>query len=189
MVHPVKTPLGAVGAVTRASFGAARHTLRTLGDAVAAGRALVASVAGRRHPDGASRPEAGTSGEPAAAHPAEPRKWHGDPLAEEAAPAEPEPVDEAPVEPAREQVATEPSAVTGRGDDEEIPSPAVQPDEEDVEVTTPVGTTGAGPGSNPDTTESDLQQPGTEPLMDPATTKRVKREAETLRRASERRKD
>lgn len=56
---------------------------------------------------------------------------------------------------------------------------------DDVEVQTPVGTTGAGEGYNPDTNESDLQQPGTEPLMDPSTTKSVKSEAETLRKAAD----
>ncbi|WP_310964598.1 hypothetical protein [Nocardioides terrisoli] len=56
---------------------------------------------------------------------------------------------------------------------------------EDVEVQTPVGTTGAGRATNPDTTETDLQQPGTEPLMDPATTKAVRSEAEILQRAAD----
>lgn len=178
MIHPVRTPLGVVGAVTRASLGAVRHPVHTVGEVVTVGRGLVvAVVAGHR-----SDPVRST--ESASAQPAEPRKWHGDPLARQAAPDSGGIVDE-PTGP----VVTEPSAVTARNDADEIPSPAVQPDEEDVEVTTPVGTTGAGPGVNPDTTESDLQQPGTEPLMDPATTKRVKREAEMLRRASERRKD
>jgi hypothetical protein len=54
------------------------------------------------------------------------------------------------------------------------------------EVETPVGTTGAGEGYNPDTGETDLQQPGTEPLMDPSTTKAVASESETLRRAADR---
>jgi hypothetical protein len=53
------------------------------------------------------------------------------------------------------------------------------------DVTTPVGTASAGPAYNPDTTESDLQQPGTEPLMDPATTKAVASEAATLSRAAD----
>jgi len=53
------------------------------------------------------------------------------------------------------------------------------------EVTTPVGTTGAGPAYNPDTGETDLQQPGTEPLMEPSTTKAVASEAETLRRGAD----
>jgi hypothetical protein len=53
------------------------------------------------------------------------------------------------------------------------------------EVTTPVGTTGAGAAYNPDTAETDLQQPGTEPLMDPSTTKAVASETETLRRGAD----
>jgi hypothetical protein len=60
------------------------------------------------------------------------------------------------------------------------------PDPYDVEVETPVGTTGAGPGYNPSTAEADLQQPGTEPIMDPATTKSVKAETDHLRKAAER---
>jgi hypothetical protein len=56
---------------------------------------------------------------------------------------------------------------------------------DDVEVETPVGTTGAGVGDHPDTGETDLQQPGTEPPMDPSTTKSVKSEADTLRRAAD----
>ncbi len=46
------------------------------------------------------------------------------------------------------------------------------------EVTTPVGTTGAGTAYNPDTAETDLQQPGTEPLLDPSTTKTIAAEAD-----------
>lgn len=54
-----------------------------------------------------------------------------------------------------------------------------------TEVTTPVGTTGADVARNPDTTETDLQQPGTEPLMDPSLTKAVSSEAETGARAAD----
>jgi len=56
------------------------------------------------------------------------------------------------------------------------------------EITTPSGITAAGPGYNPDTTETDLLQPGTEPLMDPATTKAVKAEARMLSKAASRKK-
>ena len=35
------------------------------------------------------------------------------------------------------------------------------------DITTPSGIPAAGPGFNPDTTDTDLHQPGTEPLMDP----------------------
>ena len=50
---------------------------------------------------------------------------------------------------------------------------------------TPSGIPAAGDATNPDTTETDLHQPGTEPLMDPATVKAVKSESEVLRRAAD----
>jgi hypothetical protein len=56
---------------------------------------------------------------------------------------------------------------------------------EDSSVETPVGTTGADPAFNPDTTESDLQQVGTEPLMDPSLTRAVRSEAETGARGAD----
>jgi ribonuclease E len=54
----------------------------------------------------------------------------------------------------------------------------------DVDVTTPVGTTGAGAGFNPDTAEADLQQPQTPPVVDPALTKTVKSAQRTGKKAS-----
>jgi hypothetical protein len=54
--------------------------------------------------------------------------------------------------------------------------------EEGPEYTTPVGTTAAGESVLPNT---DLQQPGTEPLMDPATVNAVKSESETMQRAAD----
>jgi hypothetical protein len=50
---------------------------------------------------------------------------------------------------------------------------------------TPSGIPAAGDGINPDTTETDLHQPGTEPLMDPATVKAVKSESEVMSRAAD----
>jgi hypothetical protein len=55
----------------------------------------------------------------------------------------------------------------------------------DIDVETPVGTTGADVGYNPDTAEADLQQPETEPVMDPSLTKSIRSESETLSRASD----
>ena len=55
----------------------------------------------------------------------------------------------------------------------------------DVDIVTPVGTTGADVGYNPDTAEADLQQPGTQPVLDPATAKAILKEAETLRKAAD----
>jgi hypothetical protein len=57
---------------------------------------------------------------------------------------------------------------------------------DDVDVETPVGTTGAGAGHNPDTAEADLQQPGTEPLLDPGTAKAIRNESTMMRKDAER---
>jgi hypothetical protein len=76
---------------------------------------------------------------------------------------------------------------------QETPRPSVPsrptPDPYDLGVATPVGTTGAAPAYNPSTAESDLQQPGTEEIMEPSTTKRIKSEAEMMRKAAERNPD
>lgn len=55
---------------------------------------------------------------------------------------------------------------------------------EDI-LRTPSGIPAAGDGINPDTTETDLHQPGTEPLMDPATVNAIVSESEVLRRAAD----
>lgn len=55
---------------------------------------------------------------------------------------------------------------------------------EDI-LRTPSGIPAAGDGINPDTTETDLHQPGTEPLMDPATVKAIASESEVLRRGAD----
>lgn len=54
------------------------------------------------------------------------------------------------------------------------------------EIRTPSGIPAAGPGVNPSTGETDLVQPGTEPIMDPATTKAVAAEARMMQRAAAR---
>jgi len=54
--------------------------------------------------------------------------------------------------------------------------------EEGPDLTTPVGTTAAGESALPNT---DLQQPGTEPLMDPATVNAARSEAEIMQRAAD----
>ena len=53
------------------------------------------------------------------------------------------------------------------------------------EVLTPSGIPAADEAHNPDTTDTDLHQPGTEPLMDPATVKAVRSEAEVMQRAAD----
>jgi hypothetical protein len=54
----------------------------------------------------------------------------------------------------------------------------------EIGIETPVGTTGADVGHNPDTAEADLQQPGTAPLVDDATVKAIKSETKTGRKAA-----
>jgi hypothetical protein len=89
----------------------------------------------------------------------------------------------------RESFATEPKATSrasehGRsGNDAGIDEWAAEVD--DVDIETPVGTTGADVGHNPDTAEADLQQPGTEPLLDPATAKSVRSEAAMMQKAAD----
>lgn len=69
------------------------------------------------------------------------------------------------------------------------PAPPTQPRSAEApgeEVRTPSGIEAADEGHNPDTAEADLHQPGTEPLVDPATAKSVRSEADTLRRGARR---
>ncbi len=92
--------------------------------------------------------------------------------------------------------ATEPHASTrdeGHGDAQLQPAEQAEIAEEvaeaipggDLDLETPVGTTGADVGHNPDTAEADLQQPGTPPLVDDATANAVASESETLGRAAD----
>jgi hypothetical protein len=93
-----------------------------------------------------------------------------------------------------EAFATEPKAVSresahggGRATDAEIDAwieEAMARD--DVDVETPVGTTGAEVGHNPDTAEADLQQSGTPPVLDPGIAKAVRSESEILRKDADR---
>lgn len=97
-------------------------------------------------------------------------------------------------EPPHESFATEPKAVSrdsahgGRASDAEIDAwiDEAMARGSDVDIETPVGTTGAGVGHNPDTAEADLQQPGTEPLLDPGTAKAIRSESEMLRKDAQR---
>jgi hypothetical protein len=87
---------------------------------------------------------------------------------------------------------TEPKAATRgsahggpAGDREEVSGYVEEIVTDDLDIETPVGTTGAEVGTNPSTAEADLQQPGTPPVLDPATVKAVESESEILRKASD----
>ncbi len=69
----------------------------------------------------------------------------------------------------------------------ETPKPAEQVANGDGDdVTTPAGTPGAALGSNPSTAEQDLNQPGTEGIVEGSTAKAIASETETLRKAADR---
>ena len=96
-------------------------------------------------------------------------------------------------EPPHESFATEPKAVSresahgGRATDAEIDAwidEAVARGV-DLDTETSVGTTGAGTATNPDMAEDDLQQPGTEPLLDPGAAKAIRAESEMMGKAAD----
>ena len=68
-----------------------------------------------------------------------------------------------------------------------VMAPALGLSEDEAEdlLRTPSGIPAAGDGINPDTTETDLHQPGTEPIMDPATVKAAASEAAMMSRAAD----
>jgi hypothetical protein len=85
--------------------------------------------------------------------------------------------------------ATEPHASTrdeGHGDAQLQPAEQAEIAEEvaeampggDLDLETPVGTTGADVGWNPDTAEADLQQPETAPGVDPGLTSSIRKDQE-----------
>jgi hypothetical protein len=96
-------------------------------------------------------------------------------------------------EPPGESFATEPKAVSrdsehgGHASDAEIDAwiDDAMARGSDVGVETPVGTTGASAGYNPDTAEADLQQPGTEPLFDAGSAKAIRSESEMMQKAAD----
>lgn len=177
----IKPITGTVTGAVRGAWGAARHPIATgsyaLGLTRGIARAVVGALQDTAGPTHASSvvptPEQPTTAEAPAEAPPDldevadvESSWRPDPGA-----------------------ATEPKAASRQSahggpvapvEAEELDEPDI-----DADVITPAGTTGVAPGENPDTGTTDLQQPGTEPLMDPSTTKAVRSEAETLRKAAE----
>lgn len=184
----IKPITGTVTGLVRAACTAALHPVATSSYAVGLTRGIARAVTGALE-------EAGGPGHAVTGPPPEPRRTT--PGAPPPAPPRTTPgtpPDLSDVAGAEDDWEPEPGAMTeptaasrqsahggpgGAVDATELDEPDI-----DTEVVTPVGTTGAAPGENPDTGPTDLQQPGTEPLMDPATTKAVRSETETLRRAA-----
>lgn len=177
--HPISSAAYTAG-MARGLVGAAVHGITVTGHDDEAGRAAVPSQRA------ASTEQAA---QPAAAPPEPQRVLKPVPTADEL----PEPiVIEAEDEEPGEAFATEPKAVSresahgGSSDtDAEVDAWAEEATRTDVDVETPVGTTGADVGHNPDTAEADLQQPLTQPLLDPAEAKALRKEAEIMQRAAD----
>jgi ParB-like chromosome segregation protein Spo0J len=186
-----------IGSIKNAALGTLRHPLgatqKVVGQAVGVARDTAGTVAHRVTglvPGRKSRPTTPTTTSRPVPAP-ETRKVHGDPMAPKAParkktaakkPAAKKPAKAAAKKPTKKTAApSAPSAPPKKAP----PSAAEVAAGEDSEVTTPVGTTGADVATNPDTTETDLQEPGTEPLMDPGTVKAVASEAETLQKGAD----
>jgi hypothetical protein len=165
IVHPVRTATTVAGQTVGVAAGGARTAIR-----------IIDRAAGQVRGHGSSAPAPGateTSRAPDATPP--------QPAAQKA--------------PARKPAARK----TGKKTAKKAPSaraatiaPALSVTEEEVtedDLRTPAGIPAADEGHNPDTAETDLYQPGTEPLMDPATVKSAKSEAETMQRAADPDKD
>lgn len=175
-MSPVSTAVKVTRGVVGGCAHAVTHPISSAGYAVGLARGAVAYVRGQRTPG-----EPGADAGPVTPTPATtsaPPDAHTEP-APQRAPAPPvaEPSATEPKSPSRNAAHGGPGDATVDDWREEI--------EGGPDVETPVGTTGAGPGHNPDTGETDLQQPGTEPLMDPSLTKAIKSESETLQKAAD----
>jgi hypothetical protein len=158
IIHPVQTASSVAGQTIGVAAAGARTTMRILDRA--AGQVLRGSTTDWSTPDPAPEPDV----------------------------TPPPPTDVATAEaPARKTAkkATRKKAPSARA---ATVAPALSVSEEEAleeDLRTPSGIPAADEGHNPDTAETDLYQPGTEPLMDPATVKSVKSEAEVLQRASD----
>ncbi len=187
ITHPARTAGAVAGAAIGASVGAAtagmRTTARVLGWAF-------------EHAGGPGPERAASPSRPAPAPEAEPT-----PAAETAGPARKSPATKAPAKKSPAKKAAAKKSAAKKTGARKAPSkkaavmaPALGIPETEIETATgtedelrtPSGIPAAGEGINPDTTETDLHQPGTEPLVDPATVKAVASESEVLRRGADR---
>jgi hypothetical protein len=190
-VNPIRTATGliqlpahaaaaAVGTAAGLATTSARTTARVIGWAVA--RATGPSPQRPPRADGTTAPAADVSAADVTAADV--------PVAREVAePATRTPAVKAPARkaPARKTPARKTPARKAPSRKAAVVAPALGltgAEAEDL-LRTPSGIPAAGDGINPDTTETDLHQPGTEPLMDPATVKAVASESAMLRRAAD----
>jgi hypothetical protein len=184
IIHPVRTATSVAGQTMGVAAAGARTTMRIIDRAAGQVRGDSPDVWSTTDP--AETPDATqgapeTSGAPAAT------------LVEPA--ARKAPAKKAPARKTSAKKATAKKAAPKKAAPKKAPSaraatvaPALSMTEEEViedAVRTPSGIPAADEGYNPDTAETDLHQPGTEPLMDPATVKSIKSEAEVMQRAAD----
>jgi hypothetical protein len=190
IIHPVRTATSVAGQTMGVAAAGARTTMRIIDRAAGQVRGgdssdvwsttdpADASDATRGGPEASSAPAA-TLVEPAARK-APAKKASAKKAQSKKAPAKKAAAKKAPARKATVKKAPSARAATI--------APALSLTEEEVTedaVRTPSGIPAADEGYNPHTAETDLHQPGTEPLMDPATVKSVRSEAEVMQRAAD----
>ena len=179
IIHPVRTTTSVAGQTWGVAAAGARTTMRIIDRAAGQVRGDSSDVRSATDP---------------AAPPAAPERRYRDerdtratlvePTARKA-PAKKAQATKAPAKKAPARKATAKKAPSARA---ATVAPALSQPEaaiEEDDIRTPSGIPAADEGYNPDTAETDLHQPGTEPLMDPATVKSIKSEAEVMQRAAD----
>ncbi|WP_210650542.1 hypothetical protein [Nocardioides sp. SYSU D00065] len=194
--HPVRTAGAVAGATIGASVGAASAGLRTTARVVgwAVERTTGAGPDPVASPFTGDEQAAPAAAEPAAETPAEApvKKTAAKKTAAKKAPAKKAAAESPAKKAAAKKTAAKKAAAkkTARKAPSEkaaVLAPALGLSEDEVEddLRTPSGIPAAGDAVNPDTTDTDLHQVGTEPLVDPSTVKAVASESEMLGRAAD----
>ncbi|WP_322921463.1 hypothetical protein [Nocardioides renjunii] len=215
ITHPARTVGAVAGATVGASVGVAtaglRTTARVVGWAVERAAGTVAEHGASSVPAPRPAQDTLTAEEPTSAatssgtsdvSPEAPAMASAEKAPAERAAAKKAPATKAPAKKAAAAKAPAKKAAAKKAPAKKAPSkqaavlaPALGLTEDEVadgvgvettdDLRTPSGIPAADEGYNPDTTETDLYQPGTEPLVDPATVKAVASEAEVLGRAAD----
>jgi hypothetical protein len=185
IIHPVRTATSVAGQTMGVAAAGARTTMRIIDRAAGQVRGGDSSDVWSTT-DAADAPDATQGGPEASAAPAatlvEPaaRKAPAKKASAKKAQSKKAPAKKAPARKATAKKAPSARAATI--------APALSLTEDEVTedaVRTPSGIPAADEGYNPHTAETDLHQPGTEPLMDPATVKSIKSETEVMQRAAD----
>lgn len=179
IIHPVRTATAVAGQTVGVAAAGARSTMRIIDRA--AGQVRGGDSTGSWSVTDA----AGTSGASGATEPVTPETTLVEPAARKAPAQKKATAKKAPPKKSAGRKAPPKKAPSARA---ATVAPALSEPEaaiEEDDVRTPSGIPAADEGYNPDTAETDLHQPGTEPLMDPATVKSVKSETDVMQKAAD----